>query len=364
MTYSNFSPIKYTDLKQTILNLISSAEFFVSEKNSCQDSGIYLLFVDNFEDEKIIPFYIGKTTNFQKRFKQYIKDIKNLMYHSYAEYHSIFVQGAITSKRIFDGEYRKCKIFKYIIDHNCTLESLKMIILEKCPESQLNEREQYYLNKFLPAFFGFNQIATITEQFTYRNDPIKRKNIIEKDCQCFYEYMEYGFSTFNYLHAFSGLGNPDLDKKVNLLLFNDLWLSQKELYSNIIDVFENYKNTYSKAYNIITDKYANQLHSIFEKYRFKSKGREADVMSVFTNNLDTIFLEDVSNNIGYLKYYFSRDKRSRACGEEIKELYNIHIEEIEKISNPVKIAFEEYINARNSAIKQSRFSIIFPERTF
>ena len=45
--------------------------------NICK-SGVYILFVDCFEDDTIIPFYIGQTGNFQERHKQHFSEIMAL----------------------------------------------------------------------------------------------------------------------------------------------------------------------------------------------------------------------------------------------------------------------------------------------
>lgn len=356
--------IRFNDLRQDILNIIANADTYISSRNSCKDAGIYLLYVDNFEDHTIIPFYIGKTVNFQKRYSDHIRDIKALLKLRYSEYHDKFFWSAVSYKRALDGNYRPCKILKYILDHNCSIDDVKMIILEKCDKEQLLEREQYYLYKYLPAYFGFNQIAKITEQFVYRNDPEKKREIIDKDLKLFEKYIEYGYSTFNYLHAFSGHGTPELDKRVNQMLSNDLWPAQEELFSRSYSAFNNYSEIYQAAYSRIEEAFRSEIHRIFEKCKLKSKEREKEVLSAFTNHYRAYVTDDVDEHLDYLEYYFDRDKKSRECGRLIKELYITHADEIGQINSPVMIAFEEYINTRKQAIEQSRFSIIFPNNRF
>lgn len=363
MTQSN-NVLEFESLKQTIISIISNANIIVSQKKSCQESGIYLLYVDNFEDKNIIPFYIGQTVNFQQRFKKHIDDIKKLTKYTYAEYHNIFFWSATSFKRAFEGKYRACKIFKYIVDHNCSIDDVKMIVLEKCHKEVLTEREHYYLSEYRPAFFGFNQIATITERFLYRDEPGKKRLLIEEDYQCFEKYIEYGYSTFNYLHAFSGFGNPEIDKKVNCLLLNHFWPQREELLSRSVSAFENYNKVYQVAYKEISDRYAEQIHNIFCKCTLKSKARESEVLAAFVNHFRTVIVDDINSNLDYLEYYFNRDKKSRECGELIRELYNTNADDINQINLSVKIAFEAYINSRDCAIAQSEYSIIFPQKTF
>ena len=356
--------VLFDELRQDVLNLISNSDTYISSRTSCKDAGIYLLYVDNFDDEKIIPFYIGKTVNFQKRFSDHIRDLKALTKFRYSEYHNKFFWSAASNKRAFEGKYRPCKILKYILDHDCSFDDVKMVVLEKCKEEYLLEREQYYLYKYLPAFFGFNQIATITEQFIYRNDPEKKKDIIGKDLKLFEKYVEYGYSTFNYLHAFAGYGSLEIDERVNKLLSNNLWPSQKELFSRSYNALKKYNELYEEAYTQISDRFASEIHNIFERCKFKSKEREKEVLSVFTNHFRAYIIDDVDEHLDYLEYYFNRDKKSRECGRLIKELYVTHADEIGHINTPVMMAFEEYIVTRKQAIEQSRFSIIFPNKRF
>ena len=69
----------------------------------------------------------------------------------------------------YDGHYKSCKIFQYMVDHNCTLKDFRMIVLEKIDgnsdniQELLDKKEQKYFTEFLPAFFGFNQVNTVFE---------------------------------------------------------------------------------------------------------------------------------------------------------------------------------------------------------
>lgn len=361
MNIPSTDTIKFHELKQEIQSVILQAGVHVSRKESYQRVGIYLLYVDDFSDEKIIPFYIGKTTNFTRRYRDHLRDLKKLLEYDCAEYHNKFFWGATGSRVPFEGKYRPCKILKYLLDHDRTLDDVKMVVLEECYSEYLDEREQYYLSLYLPAFFGFNQIATITEQFAYRNDAQKRKIIIKRDYQYFQLYMEYGYSTFNYLHAFSGYGDENLDNAVDLLLSNRSWLSPKELLSHAIAAHEAYQVAYKEAYAAMSKLLSVSIHDAFLQYGIKSKSREEDVLSAFTNHFSTMVVDSVEQNLDYLRYYFNRNKKCRECGKLIEMLYEAHIDEIHKISEPVMSLFEIYIESRIQAIEQSEYSVIFPK---
>ena len=354
--------IDFRILKQEVVKLISNAELTIKAKDSSRESGIYLLYVDNFQDDKIIPFYIGKTNNFQRRFCNHLKDVKDLIDNGYADYCDKIFWNAVSHRRYYEGKYRPCKILKYIVDHDCTVDDIKMVVLEKCIEEKLDEREQYFLSEYLPAFFGFNQIATITERSSNRDNPEKMRKIIKDDYQNFLKYMEYGYSTFNYLHAFSYYGSDELNKIVNKITSNHLWPTQEELFLSVNYAYENYRIAYNEAYEKIKKIFSSSVHEIFETYKFKSKGREEQVISVFTNHYQT----DVFSNcdLVYLNYYFNRDKRSRLCGKMIKDLFNEHKDTIKEITLPLNIAFEAYIKSRQNAIEYSEYSFIFPLKRF
>lgn len=330
--------LEFNTLKNTILCIIKKSNQIVSLTNSVHESGIYLLYVNNFDDNKILPFYIGQAIDFSKRFKTHIKDINKLIKHGYTEYHNNLFFGAVGDKSPFEGNFRPCKILKYIIDHDCSIDDVKMIILEKCDKEELDKKEQYYLSLYLPSFFGFNQIPTITEQFYYKNNTEKMCSLIQEDSDCFCKYMKYGYSTFNYLHAFTGYGNQELDKKVNLLTSNHLWSSKQDLLTASCSAINNYHEIYKKTYRLIHDKFAKQIHNIFSKHQLKSKSREADVLAAFTNHFQTNIVFDINHNLQYLEYYFSRDKRSRECGIELNKFYNRHAEELDRLTTPVKNA--------------------------
>lgn len=356
--------LDFENLKKSVLDMISNACQIIELNGSCCESGIYMLYIDHFADNRIIPFYICKTVNFQRRFQDHIKDVKELMEYSYTEYYNKFFLSAVSNNRAFEGKYRPCKIFKYLIDHDCNIDDIKMVVLEKCDTNLLDEREEYYLTTFLPSFFGFNQIATITEQFQYKNNPRKHKAIIDKDLDCFHKYMEYGYSTFNYLHSFSGYRTPEIDRKINFLLLNHLWPSKNELLSNTISSFENYQKIYNEILTKMRNRFAEQVHDIFNAYNFKSKARETEVLSSFINPYHLGVILDNHSISEYLNYYFNRNKKSRECGETIKQLYYSNKEEIIQIVTPAKNAFETYMKNKNNAIKQSEYSIIFPSKQF
>ena len=63
----------FDELKNKIKELIKeNKDKEISNKTKYNSAGIYLLYVDNFSDNKIIPFYIGQTVDLQKRYKKHL----------------------------------------------------------------------------------------------------------------------------------------------------------------------------------------------------------------------------------------------------------------------------------------------------
>ncbi len=361
------TPLKkweFNELKQSVLNLIANSSQRIKSDTSIHKSGIYLLYVDDFSDKKVIPFYIGKTNDFQKRFQMHLKDIKGLMQHSCVEYQNKLLLSAVTNKKAFEGKYRPCKIFKYLIDHNCTIDDVKMVVIETCDLKVLAEKEWYYLSTFLPAFFGFNQIATITEQWQYRDNPQLKKSILKSDLCNFLNYLEYGYSTFNYLHSFSHYGNDELKEKVSLLLSNHFWLSKNELLNALLTSFDNYQKIFENVYKKMENSFAALLHSVFCEYKFNSKIREMEVLSMFINPYHIPIVMDNNSTLHYLEYYFNRDNRCKYCGNSIKELYLKNKNKIDLISSPARNAFENFLQIKKQIIEQSEYFLIFPQKPF
>ena len=159
----------FEEIKNKVKKIIKDRN--VEEINNNTDSkniGIYMIYIDNFNDDKVIPIYIGQTgygknRNFQNRYKEHLQEIMALNRLEYNYYKELLLDN------FYDGHYKSCKIFQYMVDHNCTLKDFRMIVLEKIDgnsdniQELLDKKEQKYFTEFLPAFFGFNQVNTVVE---------------------------------------------------------------------------------------------------------------------------------------------------------------------------------------------------------
>jgi len=202
---------------KVIETIIKNKDREINNKTNNKNVGIYMIYINNFDDDKIIPIYIGQTgcgenRNFQNRYKEHIQEIMALNRLKYDYYKELLF------KRFYDGHYKACKIFQYMIEHKCTLKDFKMIVLEEIEgktgglQEVLDELEQKYFSEYLPAFFGFNQINTVVElNKEFYSGFGKEEHLRESqkllryeldDCENFIRFFGYGYTKFNYYHVF------------------------------------------------------------------------------------------------------------------------------------------------------------------
>lgn len=208
----------FEQLKNNIKKIIKDRNIEEIKNNTNNKNiGIYMIYIDNFDDNKVIPIYIGQTgygknRNFQNRYKEHLQEIMALNRLDSNYYKELLLDN------FYDGHYKTCKIFQYMVDHSCTLKDFHMIILEKIEKNSdniqelLDKMEQKYFKKYLPAFFGFNQINTVVESnkeiFESFNNlsrfvpSDKLLNYELEDCENFIKYFGYGYTKFNYYHCY------------------------------------------------------------------------------------------------------------------------------------------------------------------
>ena len=207
----------FEQIRNKVKNLINNRDVEeINNKTDNKNMGIYMIYIDNFNDDKIIPIYIGQTggknRNFQNRYKEHLQEIMALNRLEYNYYKQLLFDN------FYDGHYKACKIFQYMVDHNCTLKDFHMIILEVIDANNenmqeiLDREEQKYFSEYLPAFFGFNQINTVVEsnkEFFANIKELKGFTISDKlikyeleDTENFIKYFGYGYTKFNYYHCY------------------------------------------------------------------------------------------------------------------------------------------------------------------
>lgn len=196
-------------IKEIVFATIKANSYMeITKHTDYKNSGIYMIYIDNFSDDKIIPFYIGKTQNLQKRYKEHLSEIMALNRLDCDYYNELLVQN------FYDGSLKACKMFKYMVDHECSLKDFHMIILENVNElDKLEQIEQEYFKLYHPAFFSFNQMNTrlaandfvwsYNHEVQYNEESyVGLCDTVLDDIRNIYKYKKYGFTMFNFKWAF------------------------------------------------------------------------------------------------------------------------------------------------------------------
>ena len=81
---------EYKDLTSFVQQIISSNNDYIDYSTKNNASGIYMIYINNFSDDKILPIYIGKSNNLQKRYETHYKEILSLNHLDYDTYYEYF----------------------------------------------------------------------------------------------------------------------------------------------------------------------------------------------------------------------------------------------------------------------------------
>jgi len=345
---------EFESIKEKIINL-SKDKKEITSKTKYKTGGIYMLYIDKFEDDKIIPFYIGKTHDFQDRHKEHMKEIFaiNRLSKEYYEYAII--------NDYFEGAYKSCKIFKYLIDNECTLKDIHMVILEEIEEeTKRTEREVLYINKYCAPFFGFNQLNSITLSMENKINKEYFENI-KTDILNIEKYINYGFNKVNYLLAkkiFEG-NEPKLLKELRTI--NEIKEIDKivEKGKAIVDERVNLKKYVNKTSKekckLLCGKF---IDTFFEKNNLKSEEKKKQI-------IEGLIYNEEKNKADVIRYIqrFSTDNK--------EDIFKIILEkengkDILKIAEKVeqsKKEIEEY-GYDVYDLKKEIFKDILPKKDF
>ena len=204
----NKEKLSMSDNVQPMFEIIRNKVISIIEQNKANEitsdsninaAGIYMLYVDCFEDGTIIPFYIGQTKNFQERHKKHISEIMalNRLNRECYEY-ALFAD-------LYNGHNRPCKIFSYMVNHGCLLKDLHMIVLEVIDEEKTRLAiEQKYIDELYAPFFGFNQLNSVLRSIEYRYGESEKKECSlakEKDIEGILRFASYGYALYNWYRS-------------------------------------------------------------------------------------------------------------------------------------------------------------------
>ncbi|ADU32520.1 hypothetical protein [Evansella cellulosilytica] len=341
-------------------------------------SGIYMIYIDHFTSEEIVPIYIGQAKDIQRRYKQHFTEILALNRLSYEEYNKYFFS---KTRSFYEGKFKACKIFKYMLEHDCSLQDFHMIVLEEVEEEMLDGKEEEYFQRLLPAFFGFNQLNSLLKQFKLRFSDSQSEirdylRILLEDVNNIATYYEYGFTKFNFEHSvpkdISLLKDKEhLDSDI-LLKFEEVNLKLNELCERYIPNFEEIKKLNEKK---------NKLYEVYKVAR-EQFNEELDLLKRLISEkfVDmNIYSEEAINNfINSIEYkanpkykeLFHKYLKSKKCKLNFYKIFdnqikvvNKKLEEKENKNIPYQEILDIYLNNEDT-MRPERYKLIFPSHHF
>ena len=295
----------------------------ISNKTNNKNIGIYMIYIDNFCDDKVIPIYIGQTgygknRNFQNRYKEHLKEIMALNRLEFNYYKELLLDN------FYDGHYKTCKIFQYMVDHNCTLKDFHMIILENIKDNSdniqelLDKKEQKYFKKYLPAFFGFNQINTVVEankeffqNFNNQTGFIASDKLLNyelEDCENFIKYFGYGYTKFNYYHCYPKTYSVEEDsRKIEYELKDKKELLKNKYYDeNKFKEYDDKLPKLKKIYIKANEKLQQSKKTFEEQYEPKikeyCKNYKIGIIQKYQDIVKVLIYQNQEDIINFKKY--------------------------------------------------------------
>lgn len=235
----------FKKLRSQIIELTNNEQ--VSKSKHAKVGGIYMLYIDNFDDDYIIPFYVGRTNSFSRRLSDHVSSVKKLMSYSRRKYNSLVEEGE------FEGRYLYCKMYAYLDSHHCTLKDIKMVILEEVQEEKKRpSREDYYIQSLCATFFGFNQYLFHTRFGEFQavhliEDETQVKiilDLLKKEIPLMAHYYDYGYNAINIILTLPVMMAPSLN---DLIYFHDGTFKYLGYLKEYRTAIKNYTDVREKA---------------------------------------------------------------------------------------------------------------------
>lgn len=183
----------FDQVREQVISLVSKEECTDEYGIGKKVTGIYMLYVNNFEHEFILPIYIGQAKDVKRRFQDHMTEIMALNRLDKEDYEYCMRSG------LYHGSYKTPKIFKYMVDMECSLDDLHMILLEECEEAMLDQKEEEAVKRYDSEFFGFNQLLSVERGRKSREYTESELQSIKYDeLQHMSRYNGYGYTDFNF----------------------------------------------------------------------------------------------------------------------------------------------------------------------
>lgn len=339
----------------------------INESSNITESGIYMIRIDNVHSETLVPVYIGRSKNMQKRFKAHLKRLMALNRLRYQEYYNYFFNYKYRQGMSFyEGKFLYCKLFHTMLAHRCSLNDVKMVVVEYCEPEKLEERELYYINHFSSQFLGFNQFHARTLWPQKDSRPEFYLQEVWSECQQLPVFLEHdlGYTRFNYysIYAERATDYQHLAKenKIHHLDFNLIEQLDETYCQDYIKNIKKIKNEYS-AIDDSTSELESLLYNIREKVRkvirkqIPRKRIEMDEQHSIINRflLNETIVDLEQENIQGLRKQFTREM---ATYRHLKATY-FQLEHL-------KETLREYLSSLKRQRHPLRYKHIFPEKEY
>lgn len=324
------------------------------DTNICK-GGIYILFVDCFEDDTIIPFYIGQTGNFQKRHKQHFSEIMalNRLNRECYEY-ALFDD-------LYNGRSRACKIFSYMVNHGCSLKDLHMVVLEEIEDEKARlKTEQQYIDELNAPFFGFNQLNSVLRYIEANHGSSDKKDYEltkARDIELLFRFPLFGYGEYNWFRSCESfydiitIKHPSRQIPNTFLKIFDSATRLKEIKLKLAEI-NHY--IYSQAKDEVWNICQKTINIYFAERKLKSEDKKKLVIKVL--------LFDFEDERIQLEKYFM--KYSNRIDTNIFEIIDrIHGKEIQYIKQQVINNQCEYraLNEEKEMLNNIIFGMLLPK---
>ena len=353
----------FEEILSKLKNYISNCNFEeINEVSNVTFGGIYLIYIDKFLSDKILPIYVGQTENFQKRYKEHFS---KLLVLNRIDYKTLKEQlnNFLFIRDVFEKNYLYLKIFKYLIDNNLTLDNFHMVVLKKCNSSDnLDILELDYINKFNSSYFGFNQLNSVSLIKKYNNfninfddeNRIVVMNAIEQDIKNYDKYKNLGFSQFNYWILMRLINN-----KYN---FSDFFQKKiKKIKAYYLDILpKRDENDLIKLYDA-NKKYINLINVTKKKLELKieklipdkeKKKQNGIIIKCILSRLYDIYCYNYGENLPNEEHSMYKFSNKIIDDEKLKNKFQNTMNEL--------INYQNNLNNNFSEIKKYSFAEINP----
>ena len=342
--------------------------FVTNNSHFEKQAGIYMLYVDYFEDETIIPIYIGQTMDLQKRWKEHKKKILALNHFSYDFLFEMFYSEKYFDSPYYNGQFMAIKFFTYMIKHHLEISDLKMIILEFSQSIPLDILEQECIKSYYSSLVGFNQLSSLTLRKA-KKDPKLVESALVWEIDNLDLFKDFGFTKFNYLYSFSIPHPDDPDFQIE----NSLRVVGENLKTRLNDYYKFEKNPKEVEMDNLYKKNS-ELRSLIESLK-QETGQKLDDLFVELKIGNKKIIRDfhifISTECQYerkqienrLRKYWSNRKLSKNFDEIGLKIHFAKFDKIlgclSKNNKSVEILTKE---ASVLAPKYSVFNLLFPSK--